>query len=190
MQHYHETPLGDDDFEVRVTKGFRTLDSQPLNLVPGQRVRSFKQAVSPLSETKKAVFGGFTKCCATVQKFDSDPERRFAVLIDDDRTVEKWLKPGRNHFQIEYRSGEGYEPDFVVETLTQKLICEVKKRDELEDDIVKAKAKAATKWCSTANRHAVETGGKRWRYVLIPDDQIIGSSSLDGLVGRFGQGAG
>ncbi|MDR3707185.1 MAG: DEAD/DEAH box helicase family protein [Capsulimonadaceae bacterium] len=190
MQHYHETPLGDDDFEVKVTRGFRTLDSQPLNLVPGQHVRTFKQPVSPLSDTKKAVFGGFTKCCATVQKFDSDPERRFAVLIDDERTVEKWLKPGRNQFQIEYRSGEGYEPDFVVETITQKLICEVKKRDELEDDIVKAKAKAATKWCSTANRHAVESGGKRWRYVLIPDDQIIGSASLDGLVGRFGQGAG
>jgi type III restriction enzyme len=189
MQHYHETPLGEDDFEVKVTRGFRYLESQPLNLTPGQHVRSFKQAVSPLSETRRAVFGGFAKCCATVQKFDSDPERRFAILIDDERSVEKWLKPGRNQFQIEYRSGDAYEPDFVIETASQKLICEVKARNELADDIVQAKAKAATKWCSTANTHAVETGGKRWLYVLIPDDQVIGSSTLDGLVAKFGQGA-
>jgi type III restriction enzyme len=189
MQHYHETPLGEDDFEVKVTRGFRYLESQPLNLTPGQHVRSFKQAVSPLSETRRAVFGGFAKCCATVQKFDSDPERRFAVLIDDERAVEKWLKPGRNQFQIEFRSGDAYEPDFVIETASQKLICEVKARNELADNIVQAKAKAATKWCSTANTHAVETGGKRWLYVLIPDDQVIGSSTLDGLVAKFGQGA-
>ena len=65
----------------------------------------------------------------------------------------------------------------------------MKARNELADDIVQAKAKAATKWCSTANTHAVETGGKRWLYVLIPDDQVIGSSTLDGLVAKFGQGA-
>ncbi len=188
MQHYHETPLGDDDFEVKVTRGFRYLETEPLNMTPGQHVRSFKLAVSPLSETRRTVFGGFAKCCATVQKFDSDPERRFAVLVDDERTVDKWLKPGRAQFQIEYRSGDAYEPDFVIETDSQKLICEVKARNELDDDIVQAKAKAAVKWCRTANSHAVESGGKRWLYVLIPDDQVIGSSTLGGLIAKFGRG--
>ena len=186
MQHYHETPLGEDDFEVKVTRGFRLLEPQPLSLTPGQQVRQFKLAVSPLSETRRAVFGGFTKCCYALQKFHSDPERRFAVLIDDDGTVTKWLKPGRAQFQIEYRSGEGYEPDFVVETDKQMLICEVKARNELEDPIVVAKANAARKWCKTANIHAIEIGGKKWAYVLIPDDQVIGSSTLAGLVAKFG----
>jgi type III restriction enzyme len=190
MQHYNETPLGEDDFEVKVTRGFRLLEAQPLNITPGQQVRSFKQAVSPLSETRRAVFGGFTKCCYALQKFHSDPERRFAVLIDDDRTVEKWLKPGRAQFQIEYRSGEAYEPDFVIETSKEMLICEVKARNELSDPVVMAKANAARKWCKTANVHAVETGGKPWSYVLAPDDQVIGSSTLAGLVAKFGQGAG
>jgi type III restriction enzyme len=189
MQHYNETALGEDDFEVKVTRGFRLLEAQPLNLTPGQHVRSFKQAVSPLSETRRAIFGGFNKCCYALQKFDSDPERRFAVLIDDDGTVEKWLKPGRAQFQIEYRSGEGYEPDFVVETTKEMLICEVKARNELADPIVVVKATAARKWCKTANIHAVESGGKNWAYVLIPDDQVIGSATLDGLVAKFGQGA-
>jgi type III restriction enzyme len=187
MQHYHETPLGEDDFEVKVTRGFRLLEAQPLNLTPGQRVHSFKQAVSPLSETRRAVFGGSTKSCYPLQKFDSDPERRFAVLIDNDGTVEKWLKPGRAQFQIEYRSGEGYEPDFVVETDKQMLICEVKARNELADPIVVVKANAARKWCKTANVHAVESAGKKWAYVLIPDDQVIGSATLVGLVAKFAQ---
>ncbi|MBA3912391.1 MAG: DEAD/DEAH box helicase family protein [Acidobacteriales bacterium] len=188
MQHYQETPLGEDDFEVKITRGFRLLEAQPLNITPGQHVRSFKQAISPLSETRRAVFGGFTKCCYALQKFHSDPERRFAVLIDDDGSVEKWLKPGRAQFQIEYRSGEGYEPDFVVETDQQMLICEVKARNELDDPIVVVKGAAARKWCKTANVHAVENGGKQWSYVLAPDDQVIGSSTLAGLVAKFGQG--
>jgi CBS domain containing-hemolysin-like protein len=88
--------------------------------------------------------------------------------------VEKWLKPGRNQFRIDYRSGEAYEPDFVVETDTKMLILEVKARNELDDVTVKAKAAAATKWCRTATAFAQGGAGKPWVYALIPDDQIIG----------------
>jgi hypothetical protein len=108
MQNYEETQLGDDDFDVRVTRGFMLLQPQPFNVVPGQKVRDFRQAVSPMSDTKRQVFGGFKKCCYSLQKFDSDPERRFAVPVDADPAVEKWLKPGRAQFQIEYRSGDNY----------------------------------------------------------------------------------
>jgi type III restriction enzyme len=120
-----------------------------------------------------------------LQKLDSDPERRFSMVIDGDANVEKWLKPGRNQFRIDYRSGESYEPDFVVETNSTMLICEVKAQNELEDSTVRAKAAAATKWCTTATQHAPGRGKKPWRYLLIPDDQIRGSATLDGLVARF-----
>ena len=183
MNHYRETPLGEDDYEVNVTRGFMLLQAQPMNVPQGQRVRDFRQAVAPLSETRKHVFGNFKKCCYPLQKFDADPERRLAVTIDGDANVEKWLKPGRNQFRIDYRSGESYEPDFVVETTTKMLICEVKAKNELEDPIVKAKAAAATKWCKTATQHA--GGAKPWAYLLIPDDQITGSATLDGLAAKF-----
>ena len=112
-------------------------------------------------------------------------ERRFAVIIDGDVNVEKWLKPGRNQFRIDYRSGEAYEPDFVVETKTKMLICEVKAQNELDDPTVKAKAAAATKWCKTATGHSTGGGTKPWTYLLIPDDQIRGNASFDGLVAKF-----
>lgn len=172
MNHYRETQLGEDDYEVTVTRGFTLLQTQPMNLPQGQRVRDFRQAVAPLSDTRKHAFGG-----------DTDPERRLAVAIEGDASVEKWLKPGPNQFRIDYRSGEGYWPDFVVETKTTMLICEVKAKNELEDPIVKAKAAAATKWCKTATKHA--RGAKPWTYLLIPDDQITGSATLDGLAAKF-----
>lgn len=183
MNHYRETPLGEDDYEVTVTRGFMLLQSQPMNVPQGQRVRDFKQAVVPLSDTRRHVFGGFTKCCYPLQKFDTDPERRIAVTIDGDASVEKWIKPGRNQFRIDYRSGEAYEPDFVVETKTRMLVCEVKARNELDDLVVKAKAAAATAWCKTANQYA--GGAKAWTYLLVPDDQITGSATLDGLAAKF-----
>lgn len=185
MAHYRETPMGEDDYEVTVTRGFMLLQPQPMNVPHGQRVRDFKQGVAPLSETRKHVFGGFKKCCYPLQKFDADPERRLAVTIDGDAGVEKWLKPGRNQFRIDYRSGEAYEPDFVVETATRMLILEVKARNELDDLTVKAKATAATKWCRTATAFAQGGRGKPWIYALIPDDQIIGSATLEGLVAKF-----
>ena len=87
---------------------------------------------------------------------------------------------------VKYRSGDAYEPDFVVETDKRMMICEVKARNELTDATVQAKAQAAVKWCQAANRHGVENGGKPWSYALIPDDQVIGSATLEGLVARFG----
>lgn len=185
MNHYRETLLSEDDYEVTVTRGFMLLEGQSMNLPTGQRARDFTQAVAPLSETRKHVFTGFTKCCYPLQKFDTDPERRLAVIIDRDACVDKWIKPARNQFRIDYRSGEAYEPDFVVETKTKVLICEVKAQNELDDATVKAKAAAATKWCKTATQYAPGCGTKPWVYLLIPDDQIKGNSTLDGLVGRF-----
>jgi type III restriction enzyme len=185
MQHYRETALSDEDYEVRVTRGFTLLRAQSMNVVPGQRVRDVRQAVTPASETRRHVFGGFRKCCYPLQKFDSDPERRLAALIDADASVEKWIKPGRNQFQIEYRSGEAYEPDFVVETADRMLVAEVKARGELDDVDVRAKATAATKWCRTATAHAPGNPGKPWTYLLIPDDQVAGNATLEGLTSRF-----
>jgi type III restriction enzyme len=184
MNHYLETPLGEDDYEVTVTRGFMLLQAQAMNVASGQRVRNFTQAVAPLSDTRKHVFGGFTKCCYPLQKFDTDPERRLAAIIDGDGSTEKWIKPGRNQFRIDYRSGDAYEPDFVVESKARMLICEVKAQNELNDATVKAKAAAATKWCTTATVHA--PGGKKpWLYLLIPDDQIRANSTLEGLVAKF-----
>tara|TARA_R110002049_G_scaffold199351_1_gene369456 strand:- start:6187 stop:8871 length:2685 start_codon:yes stop_codon:yes gene_type:complete len=179
-ENYWETPT---DYRARVTMGFRSLEPQSYNATAQNKLRDFRQTVTPKSDTKRFLFSGFSKCGSSIQKFDSDDERRFAVLIDSDRepSVIKWLKPAARQFQIEYQSGRGYEPDFVVETKTEKLIVEIKARNELDDELVQAKARAASKWVEYANEHAGDADGKRWQYLLIAHDQVTESSTLAGL---------
>ena len=55
----------------------------------------------------------------------------------------------------------------------------------MEDGDVLAKRDAAVKWCNNATAHAKSYGGKPWRYVLIPHDEIADNVTLDGLAARF-----
>ena len=127
------------------------------------------------------LFGGFRKCLYPIQKFDSDPERRFAVILEDDKEVLKWFKPNKGVFQIHYtQDDDAYEPDFVAETKTQKFMCEPKRVSEMTDDIVRAKAKAAALWC----KHATDTGDKPWTYLLIPHDKMRQRQDPCGVSGR------
>lgn len=58
------------------------------------------------------------------------------------------------------------------------FMVETKKRDDLTSEEVKAKAAAAAKWCTYASNHAATVGGKQWRYLLVPHDQIKESERL------------
>jgi len=130
----------------------------------------------------------FLECLYQVQRFDSDPERRFAVILEEDPAVEKWFKPAKGQLQIYYRHEHQdllYEPDFAVETKTEKLLCEPKRANEMTDEVVLAKARAAAEWCKHATEHASMIGGKPRSYVLIRHDVISASATLDGLIATF-----
>ena len=114
-----------------------------------------------------------------LQKFGSDSERRFAVILE--RDASKWFKPAKGQFQIYYKLGTEqpeYVPDFVVETDAMIIMAETKKRDDLTTDEVKAKAAAAVRWCKHASDHARSVGGKPWKYLLVPHDEIDESKRL------------
>ena len=127
------------------------------------------------------LFDTFTKCLFTVQKFDSDPERRFAVILENDPDVLKWCRPNKSDLRIYYSHEEQYEPDFVVETTDCKYLCEPKRADQIGTDEVQAKARAATTWCQYATEHAQKYGGKPWRYMLVAHDRIQENMTLKGL---------
>ena len=65
-------------------------------------------------------------------------------------------------------------------------MLEPKMRKEMEDPVVLAKKEAAINWCVNASDHAAKNGGKPWRYLLIPHDEIAGNMTLSGLAARFG----
>jgi len=135
--------------------------------------------VEDVGRIKTMLFGGFTKCLYPLQKFDSDTERRFTVILE--RDADKWFKPAKGQFQIYYKLGTEqpeYVPDFVVETESIILMAETKKRDDLNTDEVKAKAAAAVQWCRHASDFTVSVGGKPWKYLLVPHDEISESQRL------------
>ena len=173
-------------YQVHVTKGFRTLRPNNYTADADQTVRDFRTPVPDGEKHRIAsmLFNGFSKCLYPEQKFESDPERRFAVILENDEDVLKWFKPARGDFQIHYSHNQSYEPDFVVETTTGKFLCEPKRASEVSDDVVQSKADAAAVWCEHATVHAKTYGGKPWVYLLIPHDQIAEQMSLSGLAAR------
>jgi len=180
-EHRWEKATG---YKAIVSKGFSALKENAYTASAMDDIRPFRVTLSDLSSIKKYVFGGFRKCLYEIQKFDVDTERRFAMILEDDGDVLKWFKPARNQFQIYYNKDQAYEPDFVVETKKQLFLCEPKRADQMHSAEVVAKRAAASEWCKHATEHAREHGGKKWSYLLIPHDAIMGNMTLEGLAPR------
>jgi type III restriction enzyme len=183
MQHHAWEEAS--SYEAIVSQGFSEVRPQAFAASADEVVRPFETPIDNKVDIRKMLFGGFKKCLYPTQKFDSDSERRFAVVLEKDTAVFKWFKPGKGVFQIRYTADNDYEPDFVVETETEKLICEPKGADRMQDSVVLAKARAATIWCKHATAHEMVNSGKPWRYVLIPHDAIAHNATMAGLVRNY-----
>jgi type III restriction enzyme len=146
----------------------------------------FRETVIDKSRIGQYVFGGFHRCLYTAQKFQSDPERKLAIILERDSA--KWFKPALGQFQIYYTWGPDqreYQPDFVAETDDAIYMLEPKARREMGDEEVSAKSDAAVEWCGHATKHALSSGGKAWHYVLIPHDAIAENMTLSGLAREY-----
>ena len=180
--HFYESAAG---YEVVVSRGFTALKEPTYTVAAGQPVRNFRDTVDEPSRIKQMVFGGFGKCLYPQQKFDSDTERRFAVILE--RDASKWFKPAKGQFQMFYKLGAEqpeYVPDFVAETDHFVLMVETKARNELEAADVVAKAEAGAVWCKHATDHANSFGAKPWHYLLISHEQVTEDKGLQDFL-RF-----
>jgi type III restriction enzyme len=183
MQEHYEEKAG--EYEAHVTKGFTTLRPSSYSIPVGEQPRDMRIPIENKLMIRGMLFGGFKKCLYPAQRFQSDTERRFAVLLENDSDVLKWFKPGNDVFHIYYRGDVPYEPDFVVETKTAKLICETKAAKDIESAEVKEKANAAIEWCEHASKHETAFGGKPWSYLLIPHDAVDEAKTIQGLAAAY-----
>ena len=168
------------DYEVQVSRGFTELKPCNYTAVAGQTAHHYRETVTEPGKIKQMLFGGFARCMYPLQKFDSDTERRFAIILERDAL--KWFKPAKGQFRIYYKLGSEqpeYIPDFVAEADSMIFMVETKARGDIDTQEVQAKAAAAAKWCRHASEHAATVGGKPWRYVLVPHDDIAESRRLD-----------
>jgi len=151
----------------------------------GQTAHHFRETLTETGRIKQMLFGGFSRCLYPLQKFDSDTERRFSVILERDAL--KWFKPAKGQFQIYYKLGTEqpeYIPDFVVETDTTIYMVETKARTDVNTQGVQAKASSAARWCKHASDYAAAIGTKTWKYLLVPHDEITESKRLNDFL-RF-----
>ena len=174
-QHYVEKAT---EYQVTVARGFQRLSSSSAEVELGKNARNFRQPVEDKLYIRSLVFGGFSKCLYPAMKFDSDPERRFATILEDDDDVIKWIKPPKDLLKIQYAEEDNYNPDFIVETERGRFLCEIKRASDVDDSEVQKKAKAAIQWCERASA----VSDKPWRYALIPHDTVQINRTFQSLV--------
>lgn len=133
----------------------------------------------------KVLFTGFKKALHPIYKFDSAPERRFAIVCETDPEVQKWLRPAPKQFNLFYDGNRRYEPDFVVETSDTMYLIEIKGEDRLNDEDNLHKKQRAVRYCQVANVYGECNGLKTWKYLYIPSQQVQTTSSFNMLAQRF-----
>ena len=160
QDHYWEEAAG---YEVKVSKGFTELKPSAYTAAAGEAPLDFRHSPADKSNMAKYLFGGLQRCLYPVQKFQSDTERKLAVILDRERS--KWFKPAKGQFQIYYSRGADhleYQPDFVAETADTMYMLETQgsQRDGDARTYVAKKA-AAVAWCEHASDYANDLrGGK------------------------------
>ncbi|MFS1906227.1 DEAD/DEAH box helicase [Vibrio lentus] len=179
------------EYVVDVRSGFSTLRECAYTIAQDQSVQSYRNTVREVGRIKQMLFGGFSRCLYPLQKFDSDTERRFAVILE--RDCEKWFKPAKGQFKMYYKRGSEhpeYVPDFVAETAEYVLMIETKSTQHQNPDCswneeVTEKARSGVKWCIHASEYLAQHGGKPWKYLLIPHDVVQEANSLNNFVEQY-----
>ncbi|MEE0557109.1 MAG: DEAD/DEAH box helicase family protein [Blautia wexlerae] len=141
----------------------------------------YKKEVADKKNIKNYLFEGYRKSYYPVNSFDSDDERRFAVVLEDDEDVVRFIKPPLNQLGLFYRAGKQYNPDFLVETKNCKYMVEVKAANQANNEDVQEKARAGVKWCECASK--VDADGKEWKYRLVSGEDIIIGNTLKYILG-------
>lgn len=175
-RHYWE---GETEYEVTISEGFMSLKETAFTVVSEDYYRDYQETVTDKGMIRKLLFMGFDKCLYPAQKFDSDTERQFAILLEGQSL--KWFKPAKGQVNITYKEGferPEYVPDFIAELDDSIIMVETKARKDLEADGVQKKAVAARTWCKNASDFSVQHGGKPWHYLLIPHDDVRSNMTL------------
>ena len=106
-------------------------------------------------DIQSVVFTGIKKGVFEEAKFDSKPELILARIMEQDQTVQKWLRPAKKEFNLQYNGGKHYEPDFVAETSSCIYLIEVKGEDKQDTPDVIAKKNRAVRYCKTVSEWRV-----------------------------------
>ncbi|WP_428051905.1 DEAD/DEAH box helicase [Candidatus Avelusimicrobium faecicola] len=169
-QHSHYVQ---PDFAAAEVHPFEKIYPHNFEKVKQDKIYNYMDTIEPKNSIPSKVFTGFKKALHDIYKFDSDTEKTFAAILEQDITVNKWLRPADRQFDIYWNNGaDKYVPDFVVETAQGLFLVELKRADQLPTTEVQEKAKAAQKWVQAVNAVLAKNNEKLWTYLLIPHTEV------------------
>lgn len=180
QRHRYQEPT---EYETKVSQGFVELKPGAYTAPVGAAILNVFTPPPNGADINRYVYGHFKKCLYPITKFQSNQERILAGILEHE--AEKWFRPARGQFQMEYRVGQDpqeYQPDFVAELADRVVMLEVKAANELETAEVQEKARVAQQWCLRASQHSESHGGKPWEYHLISHNTIQANMSLETLL--------
>ena len=168
---------------VEVVSGIETkIVSNVLNIE--SNIKDIYEAPETGTSIKSLVYSGANKAVVSPFKFDSNPERIFALVCEHSPEVIQWLRPNQKQFNITYDRNKLYVPDFVVETATDYYLVEVKGLNMLDNPQVKAKQERAIQYCKLASEYNIAHKHKPFAYLFIPEDQFDSSTTFKSLIER------
>ena len=181
--HFHYEP---PTFEQVSVHPFVRIEPHNFTKFKADDIHDYHDTIEPASLIRMKVFSGFKKACHNLYKFDSKTEKDFAIILENDTDVKKWLRPASNQFRIYWdHNSKQYEPDFIVETDDYIYMVETKKADDIPTDEVQDKKRAALQYCKYASQYAKEHDGKEWKYMIIPHTDVKVSNDLSYFVNRY-----
>lgn len=179
QDHFVMTPQG---YEKPKVLPFSGIVEQHITLNE-QYGRSDYKAEIPKSTVPKVVFYGFMKSFYAECKFDSKTEQDFSYVLETDNAVKRWLRPASSQFNIYWGNGaHKYEPDFIVETEDCIYMVETKRANEMKDEDVLLKKKAAEEYCKNATEYNLTNNGKPWKYKLLAHNEVDRTKSFKYLM--------
>ncbi|MGC9353149.1 MAG: DEAD/DEAH box helicase, partial [Mariniphaga sp.] len=183
-RHFH---VSEPDYGTPNVLPFVKIEDWNFTVVSGYGYKDYRETVTPVNTIPKYVFRGFEKACHFEYKFDSKTEKDLAYILENDKHVVKWLRPAPNQFRIYWaNNSRQYYPDFVVETEDTLYLVETKAEDQMQAEDVLNKKAAALKYCKYATEFTVANGGKPWKYMLVPHNEVNLSTGFKYLE-RFGE---
>jgi len=180
MEHFYcERPK----FDKLSVKPHTKIEEHNYSKFTKDSITHYTETIEPTSSIPNKIFSGFKKACHNLYKFDSKTEKDFAIILENDKAVIKWLRPARSQFHIYWdHNSKIYHPDFVVETKDTIYLIETKKEGDIQSKEVQEKALAACQYCKNATEYTSQNDGKPWKYILIPHDAVKINMSFDTLI--------
>ncbi|MEI8173144.1 MAG: DEAD/DEAH box helicase family protein, partial [Deltaproteobacteria bacterium] len=112
---------------------FLKIEEHNLSKYTKDSIHHYTETITPTNAVPSKVFSGFKKACHNLYKFDSKTEKDFAVILEQDREVSKWLRPAAKQFRIYWKhNSRQYHPDFVAEAKDAIYMIETKKEADIE----------------------------------------------------------